>query len=190
MKLLIITFLCFALYSCSSVAIDNDIVSNIIEDQLAMESYSHLKSLDILLIEDADNGYQALKAYEFAYTYGNYKDTTKILDEAQQKGLRERLIDKKVVPWSKSEIKNIEYKLITWDTIKKNIRTERFLNNPNKLVISIGRPLFIDADNALVSFHSGTTEMGFTTVDRFTVLVTKKGNKWVRMRYYYDGVYH
>ena len=146
--------------------------------------------MDILLIEDADNGYQALNAYEFAHTFGNYKDSTKILDDVQKINLKERLKAKKIVPWTKSDIKNIEYGLINWDTITNNILTKKYLHSPNKLVISISRPLFIDERNALVSFHSGTIETGFTTVDRFTVLVTKKANKWVRMRYYYDGVYH
>ncbi len=86
-------------------------------------------------------------------------------------------------------MKNLKYSLTTWDTVIDNVRSKEYLNNPNTLILRISRPVFIARRNALISFHSGTTEMGFTTIDRFTVLTTKYGDRWIRRHYSYDGIY-
>ncbi len=190
MKSVLILLASLTFLSCSSIAVEKKIVSDIVHDQLASERYAHLKMLDIYLIETADNGYEALATYEYSRNYSpGINDSIWPYNSRQIKKLREGLKDKKNKPWTKSDIKNLTYSLTTWDTVIDNVRSKEYLNNPNTLIVRISRPVFIDSRNAVISFHSGTTEMGFTTIDRFTVLITKYGDKWVRRHYYSDGIY-
>ena len=190
MKVVLILLVNFTFLSCSSIAVENRIVSDIISEQLASERYTHFKMLDIYLVETADNGYEALATYEYSHNYSQgINDSIWPYNSMQIKKLRDTLKNKKINPWTRSDIKNLKYSLTTWDTVVDNIRSEQYLNSPNTLIIRVSRPLLIDSRNALISFHSGTTEMGFNTVDRFTVLITKNGERWVRQHYYYDGIY-
>ncbi len=190
MKLILTFILLLLLLSCSSISVENKIVSDIVHEQLASERYAHLKKLDIYLVETADNGKEALATYEYSHNYSQgINDSIWPYNSMQIKKLREELKNEKINPWTRTDIKNVKYSLTTWDNVIDNVRSKKYLNSPNTLIIRVSRPLFIDSRSALISFHSGTTEMGFSTIDRFTVLVTKRGNKWVRRHYYYDGIY-
>jgi hypothetical protein len=45
----------------------------------------------------------------------------------------------------------------------------------------------IDNNNALVSFRSGSSRLGFTTISNYTALMKKVNKKWEIRAGYWDG---
>jgi hypothetical protein len=176
---------------------ESNIVNDFLNIEFATETLKYYYSLEIILIEEAGNGIENLVAYEYAYkdfhSDGN-KATAEvnerlgwILDTIQIKDLKNKYIDKKQYHWKSSDIKNIKVNIMKKETFRNIIRSNEYIKLPEKIVIYITKPLMIDNNSALISFRSGSSRLGFTTISNYTALMKKTKGKWQLRASYWDG---
>jgi hypothetical protein len=176
---------------------ESNIVNDFLNRELASETLKYYYNLEIILIEEAGNGIENLVVYEYAYkdfhSDGN-KVTAEvnerlgwILDTIQIKNLKNKYIDKKQYHWKSSDIKNFKVNIMKKETFRNIIRSSEYIKLPEKIVIYITKPLMIDNNSALISFRSGSSRLGFTTINNYTALMKKVNKKWLIRANYWDG---
>lgn len=157
------------------------------------DRYKSKRGLEILLIEDAGNRNWSLAAYEFNFqnkkSFGFGKDFS-MLDSLQIEKLKSKHNKEKAYSWKAEDIKNFKVTIMSREAFENTIRTAAYIKLPEKLVLYISRPLVIDATNALIFFNSGSSRFGFSTIQRYTMLMKKVNGKWVKDTYYDDGISH
>jgi hypothetical protein len=176
---------------------ESNIVNDFLNIEFASETLKYYYSLEIILIEEAGNGIENLIAYEYAYNdfHSDEKKATAevnerlgwILDTIQIKDLKNKYSNKKQYHWKSSDIKNLKVNIMNKETFSNIIRSSEYIKLPEKIVIYITKPLMIDNNNALVSFRSGSSRLGFTTISNYTALMKKVNKKWEIRAGYWDG---
>jgi hypothetical protein len=80
--------------------------------------------------------------------------------------------------------------LLKDEELRTIINTGVYVNLPSRLLIYLSKPLIIDENNAFISFEIGNGQLGFASINHFTVLMKKVNNNWVIFEYFYDGVFN
>jgi hypothetical protein len=171
-----------------------NIINDFIDVELKKERYLNYKDFEIVIIEDALKKMKPLSDYEFNL---KYKDswgegiTYWILDSVQVKKIKLELEKEEIYHWKVSDFKNIKVSLLKYEDLIKIIRTNAYGSTISKrLIIYLSKPLIIDENNVLISFEIGNGQLGFHSINHFTVLMRKVNDKWEQKDYYYDGVFN
>jgi hypothetical protein len=175
----------------------SNIVNDFLDVELASERYKNDLNREIIVIEEAGNGIENLDVYEYAYKrfheYGA-KPTTEvkerlgwILDTIQIKDLKNKYGDKKQYHWKSSDIKNFKATIMTKEVFTNSIRSGEYITLPERLIIYITKPLLIDSTTAFITFRTGSSRLGFTTINNYTALMNKVNGKWLIRASYWDG---
>lgn len=176
-----------------------DIVNTFLQFELTSDKYKTYQNLEKLLIEEAKNRTTNLDAYDYTYKDWHRDNITTlddnvkfgwILDSIQVQKLREQYKNDTKYSWKKTDIKNFKFTIIKSESFVKTLNTGSYINAPQKLIIYISRPLIIDKNNAFITFASGNSQLGFSEITHFTVLMKKVKGKWERGHEYFDGVFH
>jgi hypothetical protein len=176
---------------------EKNIVNDFLDVELASERYKNDLNREIIVIEEASNGIENLEVYEYAYKrfheYGA-KPTTEvkerlgwILDTIQIKGLKNNYGDKKQYHWRSSDIKNFKVNIMTKEVFTNSIRSGEYITLPERLIIYITKPLLVDSTTAFTTFRTGSSRLGFTTINNYTALMNKVNGKWLIRASYWDG---
>jgi hypothetical protein len=67
------------------------------------------------------------------------------------------------------------------------ITSTEYLNLPEKIVLYITKPILIDNSLGLITLRSGSTLLGFRTINNYTALMNKINGKWQIRASYWDG---
>lgn len=170
------------------------IINDFLEAELKKESYKKYTDFQIELIEEAIKKLKPISDYEFNYKYknswgANIKDW--IIDSIKIKKLKSDLKNEKAYRWKESDLYNVKAKVLKTEELIKIINTGSYgVNETKNLIISLSRPLIIDANNALLSFDIGNGQLGNAAISHFSVLMRKINNQWIAVNYYEDGVFY
>lgn len=177
-----------------------NINNDFIDVELKKERYLNYKDFEIVIIEEALKKYQSVETY--IYSYDEWISMTKIdrredienryfLDSLYVKKIKLELEKEEIYHWKISDFKNIKVSLLKYEDLIKIIRINAYGSTISKrLIIYLSKPLIIDKNNALISFEIGNGQLGFHSINHFTVLMKKVNNKWEQSDYYYDGVFN
>lgn len=182
----------FLLLSCSARKTEKQILNDFIEVQLQSTKYENIKNLDVILIKES--GILLGPVYTYESNFKNRKYFTNklnqwIIDSVEITNLKKRYAGAIGDPWNEDDIKNLEYSVITSKQDRDNRRTNYYVHSPEKILLSISKPIPIKNGYALLSFHSQLSNLGFGTIERFTVLMKKVNGKWIKSGYYFDQIY-
>jgi len=176
---------------------ERNIANDFLNLELASERYENYHNLEIIVIEEAGNGIENLDVYEYAYNKfhsDGYQSTTKvkerlgwILDTIQIKDLKNKFRAKKQYHWKSSDIKNINVNVMKKEVFTNSIRSGEYITLPERLIIYITKPLLIDNTTAFITFRTGSSRLGFTTINNYTALMNKVNGKWLIRASYWDG---
>ena len=173
--------------------IETNIANDFLDIELKKERYANYKDFEIVVIEEALKKMKPISDYEFNLKYkkswGKFIDNW-ILDTVQIKKIKIELEKEEVYHWKVSDFKNIKVSLLKYEELKTIINTGVYINLPRKLIIYLSKPLIIDENNAFISFEIGNGQLGFATINHFTVLMRKVNNEWKENNFYYDGVFN
>ena len=176
---------------------ENNVVNDFLDVELASETYKNDLNREIIVIKEAGNGIENLEVYEYAYKRfheNGAKPTTEvkerlgwILDTIQIKDLKNKFRDKKQYHWKSSDIKNINVNIMKKEVFTNSIRSGEYITLPERLIIYITKPLLIDSTTAFITFRTGSSRLGFTTINNYTALMNKVNGKWLIRASYWDG---
>jgi hypothetical protein len=173
--------------------LENNIDNDFLNTELKKERYKSYKDFEIVVIEEALRKMKPISDYEFNLKYkkswGKYINNW-ILDTVQINKLKSELEKEEVYHWKVSDFKNIKVSLLKDDELRTIINTGVYVNLPSRLLIYLSKPLIIDENNAFISFEIGNGQLGFASINHFTVLMKKVNNNWVIFEYFYDGVFN
>lgn len=174
---------------------EKNIVNDFLDIELASERYKNYINLEIIVIEEAGNGFENLRVYEYAYRdfHSDGNESTAedkerlgwILDTLKIKELKNKCSGKKEYRWKISDIKNHKVSIMKNETFVKIINSGEYTNSPVKLILRITKPLIIDNYNAFISFRLGV--LGLNTINSYTALMKKTNGKWKIGASYWDG---
>ncbi|POY41085.1 hypothetical protein C3L50_00725 [Flavobacterium alvei] len=219
MKNIILFFLGLMLISCSIQSSSNqnakkkstaflgnnliDVESNIINSflnvELEKERYKNYKDFEIVVIEEALKKYKSIEAYQYSCDEWISMDRINkigdienrfFLDTLQIKKIKIKLEKEEVYHWKVSDFKNIGVNLLKYEELRNIINTGAYITLPSKLIIYLSKPLIIDENNAFISFEIGNGQLGFSSINHFTVLMRKVNSKWEQSVFYEDGVFN
>lgn len=177
-----------------------NIINDFIDVELKKERYLNYKDFEIVIIEEALKKYQSVETY--IYSYNEWISMNKIdrrediknryfLDNLYVKKIKLELEKEEIYHWKISDFKNIKVSLLKCEDLIKTIRTSAYGSTISKrLIIYLSKPLIIDENNVFISFEIGNGQLGFHSINHFTVLMRKVNNKWKQKDYYYDGVFN
>ncbi|MFE3869589.1 hypothetical protein ACFX5E_16120 [Flavobacterium sp. LS2P90] len=179
--------------------IEDNIINAFIDVELKKDRYKNYKDAEIFVIEEALKKHKSLETYIFSKNEWNAmhkihrgEDRTEIyfLDTLQINKLELELEKEEVYHWKTSDFKNLNVSLLKYEDLVTIIKTAAYSNFSIRLIIYLSKPLIIDENNAFVSFEVGAGQLGFHSINHFTVLMRKVDNKWEQINLYYDGVYN
>jgi hypothetical protein len=181
----------------NSITIDElKVVNDFLNFELKSSKYDQYNSMDILVLEDANNDLQSLKAYEFAFKeYHSYNKYTKedakrlgwFLNLSQVEKIKARLTLQKDYKWTINDFKEIKYKIIKKDSLIKSINKAEFIGKPEKVILTLSKPIIFDSNKALMSFAIGTSFSGYKEITHTTSLLKKVNGNWIVINEYWDG---
>ncbi len=178
---------------------EGDIINDFIDVELKKDRYKNYKDSEIVVIEEALKKHQSVETY--IYSNNEWISMNKInrrddienryfLDSLHIKKLKLELEKEEIYHWKASDFKNINVSLLKYEELRRIINSGDYINFPSKLIIYLSKPLIIDENNAFISFEAGNGQLGFHSINHFTVLMRKINNKWEQSDYYYDGVFN
>lgn len=176
---------------------ESKIVNDFLIFELESEKYKNYKNLEIILIEEAGNGIENLDSYEYSYQdYKNYNKNISIqdkerlgwlLDSLQVIKLKEQYLLKKKYQWKKSDVKNYIVTIMKKKDFNNLIKTGKYIDLPEKIILNLKKPLIINNNSAFISLSSGNSKFGFTSLNNYTVLMRKINEKWIMISGYESG---
>ena len=178
---------------------ESNIINAFIDVELKKDRYKNYKDCEIFVIEEALQKRKSLKTYIFSKDEWNSihkmhggKDRAEIyfLDTLQINKLELELEKEEAYHWKVSDFKNLNVSLLKNEDLRTIIKTTAYRNFSPRLIIYLSRPLIIDENNALISFEVGAGQLGFHSLNHFTVLMRKENIKWVQINLFYDGVFN
>lgn len=219
MKNLIYLLFCVLLFSCSLrknnrlnklynnpiviesklTETENNIINDFIDVELKKERYKNYINSEIVVIEEALKKYKSIETYQ--YSWNEWVSMDKInkigdphnkyfLDILQLKKIKFEFENEEIYHWKVSDFKNIKVNLLKHEELRTIINTSAYSNLTNQMTMYLSSPLIIDENNAFISFEVGNGQLGFQSINHFTVLMTKVNNKWMQSDYFYDGVFN
>ena len=219
MKNLIYLLFCVLLFSCSSrknnklndlnstpISIESklteaegNIINDFIDIELKKERYKNYINSEIVVIEEALKKYKSIETY--LYSRDEWISIDRInkmgdpqnkyfLDTLQINKIKFELENEEIYHWKVSDFKNVKVNLLKYEEFRTIINTNAYADFSSKLIIYLSSPLIIDENNAFLSFEIGNGQLGFQSINHFTVLMTKVNNKWTQSDYFYDGVFN
>ena len=178
---------------------EGNIVNDFIDVELKKDRYKNYKDSEIVVIKEALKKYKSIEAYQYSHDewismdrinkIGNI-DNKYFLDTLQIKKIKLELENEEPYDWKLSDFKNIKVSLLQYEELRTIINTGAYSNLPPRLIIYLSKPLIIDENNALVSFEIGDGQLGFASINHFTVLMKKVNNKWEQSDQFEDGVFN
>lgn len=112
------------------------------------------------------------------------------LDRLRIKKLKIELEKEELYHWKVTDFRNIKVSLLKYEELRTIINTAAYSKFSSRMVIYLSKPLILNENNAFISFEVGDGQLGFHSINHFTVLMRKIDNKWEQSNYYYDGVYN
>ena len=171
-----------------------ELVNDLLDTQLSSERYlGRGKKLEIILIEEAGKHSWSIKGYEFCL---NNKRSFGIgiskwpIDSVQLKNLKNEFEKEEPYFWKMKDIKTYKVTISTDEEFRNIIKKAEYINKPEKIILYISRPYILNDNYGFIFFNSGSSIMGFNTIERFYVLMKKEKGKWIKDGFYEDGVYH
>lgn len=184
--------------ACDTLTTDEkNLVNDFLDLELASEKYKNQIKQEIIVIKEAGNGVGNLEVYEFAYKNFHsegYRPTDEvnqrlgwILDTLQIKKLKKTYNAKNQYQWKNSDIKKFKISIMKKEKFRNIITSTEYLNLPEKIVLYITKPILIDNSLGLITLRSGSTLLGFRTINNYTALMNKINGKWQIRASYWDG---
>jgi hypothetical protein len=174
-----------------------NVVNDFLDTELASDVYKNYKNLEVCLIENAGNGIENITVYEYDFKdwHSYVLDATPednerlgwILDTIQIKDLKSRYVSIKEYSWKSSDIKNFKVSIMKQEAFENILRSGEYAYLPERLILRISKPLIIDEKQAFITFRSGGSRLGFSTINNYTALMKKVNNKWIIGPTYWDG---
>ena len=168
------------------------IVNNFLDIELKKDKYKNYKGYPICIVKEAIGKSTPIIIYEYCY---NSRDlpikisTNKdwILNEKQIKQIKDTLINSRIHHWETLDFKGLNASIIEYEDLKKSIKENNYLKYSKTLILNLSIPLIINKNSAFISFTSNEGSFGYSTIDRFMVLLKKnKEDKWEIDSYYYN----
>lgn len=179
---------------------EKTIVNDFLDGELKKERYNNYKDFEIVIIEEAVKKNKSLDTYLYSLDEWNTMNKIKksddiknlyFLDTIQVKKIKLELEKEIAYKWKVSDFKTIKVSLLRYEDLIKIIRTSAYGSTISKrLIIYLSKPLIIDVNNALISFEIGNGQLGFHSINHFTVVMRKVNYKWTANDYFYDGVFN
>jgi hypothetical protein len=178
---------------------ESNIINAFVDVELKKERYKNYKYSEIYVIEEALKKHQSLETYIFSRNEWNSINKINgsedlpiryFLDSLQIKKFKLELEKEELYHWKVSDFKNSNVSLLKYEDLRNIINTAAYRNFSSRLIIYLSRPLIIDENNALISCELGDGQLGFHSLNHFTVLMRKVNIKWEQSDYYYDGVFN
>lgn len=182
-KLLFISTLCFLLYSCSSSKIEHQVVNDFLKYELQNARY-HGINKDIILIKEAGNKNAPLIAYEQLYNKTNKSENPSwILNSSEIKKYKLKNNNDETLFWKQSDLYSLPITLISTETNASNYKSEKYINDSEKLIITLSKPLKLSRSQYLVYYYGRSSIWG--GIDRqFVVEMVKRNHTWVPNNFY------
>jgi len=170
---------------------ESNVINDFIDVELKKDRYKNYKDFEVVLIEEALKKIKPISDYEFNLKYkeswGKF-NTHWILDSLQLKKIKLNLEKEEIYHWRAKDFNCIKVRLLKYEELRTIINTGAYGNSSRQIIIYLSRPLIIDKNNAFVSFEAGNGQLGFNSINHFTVLMRKINNKWEQIEHYEDGV--
>lgn len=178
---------------------ESKIINDFIDVELNKERYKNYKDAEIIIIEEALNKRQSVETY--IYSNNEWISMNKVnrredienqyfLDSLLIKKLKIELEKEELYHWKVPDFRNIKVSLLKYEELRTIINTAAYSKFSSRMVIYLSKPLILNENNAFISFEAGDGQLGFHSINHFTVLMRKIDNKWEQSNYYYDGVYN
>ena len=180
-------------YNESTLSIDEKtIVNDFLELELKKDKYKNYKDFKPLLILEAIGKLSSLTIYRYCYEERNLRIRSAsnkdwILDGNDIKNIQDTLQNKKYL-WKTTDITNFKVNTIEVDIINKSTKSyKEYEKYKNYLIIYLSVPLIFKQNYALISYVCNDVVAGYSTIDKFTVLLKKSDTgRWEIDSYYYD----
>jgi len=174
--------------------IESNIVNDFLYSELSLDMYKNYKNYEYIIIKEAYKKTTSLFAYE--YTYQNsYKHDKQIknywlLDSLQIEKIKLSLKNEEVYHWKVIDFKNFKVNIQKQEDFKKTTKKDEYLYLPHRLIIFLSKPLIINKYSALISIDINNGDLGSSNISHFTVSMKKENGKWIKDKYYEDGVFY
>lgn len=184
MKIIFIITLSILIGSCASSKIENRIVNDLLRAELKKPSYSPYLNQEIILLKEAGKKSMPLIAYETLYNNRDEEQSsTWILDSSAIENLKPRITNEALF-WRAKEFENFPVIVVDAEANLLNFKTEKYSNTPEKLILTLSKPLKISPSQYLVYFYGRSSIWG--GIDRqFVVVMNKSNDVWIPETYYF-----
>lgn len=218
-KISMILFFIMTLFSCSvnkydklnkedvaSISLNNiltetesNIINTFIDMELKKDRYKNYKDFEIVVIEEALQKRKSIETYKYSrdewismnrINKNGDLENRFLLDTLQIKKIEIKLEKEDVYKWKISDFKYFKVNLLKYEELKTIINTGLYSKFSSRIIIYLSKPLIIDENNAFISFEVGDGQLGFHSINHFTVLMRKVNSRWEQVNYYYDGVFN
>lgn len=178
---------------------ESTIINIFLDTELKKARYKNYNGYEVFIIEEALKSIVSIDSY--SYSLQEWKimnrinklsdsDNIYFLDSLQIEKLRLELEKELLYHWKASNFKNIKMGVYKYEELKMITNTGAFLNLPKRLIIYLSKPLIINKNNVLISFHIGNGEIGFNSINHSTILLRRVNDEWKESAHYEDGVFY
>jgi hypothetical protein len=178
---------------------ESNVINDFIDVELKKERYKNYKDFEVIVIKEALKKDQCIEAYQYSRDeWISMERVNKIgdienryfLDDLQVKKIKRNLEKEEIYHWKVTDFNIRKVRVLPYEELRTIINTGSYGNSTRQIIIYLSRPLIIDKNNAFVSFEVGNGQLGFNSINHFTILMRKINNKWEQRYNYYDGVFN
>lgn len=159
---------------------ERKIINAFLEFELASKPYKIHEKDSIIIISNALSKKQVIEDYEAILP--NYKNS--IFGSIQIRKIKMSLENEVLYNWKKEDFKNSKIILKSREDFRKLVNNEEYLNSPRKIVFHLSTPYFINKKEILLSYISGSSELGFNLINSNVILMIENNDgKWIIEKY-------
>ncbi len=154
---------------------EKDVINALLTQELSSLPYKLKDKDSIIIITNAISKMQVIEDYisMMSLTHNS------ILDSIQIAKIRRSLANEKSYHWKISDFPYFNKILKSRDELAADINSGSYVNSPSKYIFHLSLPYFIEEQQALVNFISGSSATGFSLITSGLVLMEKNGeNNW------------
>ena len=185
-RILLIVILCYLIQIACSTSKNNSInqgeitseerciINTFLRQELDKDLY-RLQKDSIILIEEAISKKQVVEDYDSMMAGTKHS----LLDSLQKTRIADEIANERQYLWRETDFTNFTILVRSKETMRIFINDASYLDEPGKYIFQLSLPIMLDENHAILSFFSGRSEIGISSLTSGVVLMVKnKKGKW------------